>query len=815
MRRQLTLLLLLILSICAFIPNASASAAYAPTIAPALSAQLAVAAANQQISVIVIYKEQVDPHAISGNTRVERQRNLINALHQNAQLRQLGILAFLAKSYRAGSATAIKPLWIINAIAVTATSSVITELSQRPEVGQVAPDFMVQAPVGAATSEPSGPVNPNISKINAPALWALGYQGQGIVIGSMDTGVDATHPDLAAQWRGGTNSWYDPYGQHPTTPADISGHGTWTMGVIVGRSGSGSAIGVAPQAQWIAAKIFRDNGTALASGIHQAYQWMLDPDGNPNTADAPDIVNNSWDYSNINGCDLTFEPDLQSLVAAGIVPVFAAGNYGSGGSSSVSPANNPSAFAVGATNNNDLIYSLSSRGPTTCGQTGSVTFPAVVAPGVAIGTSDLYGSYYTTSGTSLAAPHVSGVLALLMQAHPELSVAQLEAVLTTSAVDLGASGTDNNFGAGRIDAQAALNLLNGTTSGNPTATPTSTPTATSTPLATATATPTSTTLATNTPTATATNTPLATATPTATNTPIPPTATNTALPATATNTPVPPTATPTATNTPVPPTATSAATSTPLPATATPTATNTPIPPTATSTAIPATATATRTPTATSTATPLATNAIFSDGFESGNLASWSTAATDGGRLNASNAAALVGTWGMQAQITSTTPIYLINSAPVAEASYHARFYFSPNSITMTNGSSHDIFVGGSSSGVIIVRIQLRRSSNLYQIRSGVRANNGTYSYTSWYTITNAAHPIELSWIAATTSGGTNGSSKLWIDGVLKGTKANLSNGTYRLEDIVLGPSVGLTSGTTGTEFYDAFVSTRTTYIGP
>ncbi|MDZ4718387.1 MAG: S8 family serine peptidase, partial [Roseiflexaceae bacterium] len=550
MRRQLTLLLLLILSICAFIPNASASAAYAPTIAPALSAQLAVAAANQQISVIVIYKEQVDPHAISGNTRVERQRNLINALHQNAQLRQLGILAFLAKSYRAGSATAIKPLWIINAIAVTATSSVITELSQRPEVGQVAPDFMVQAPVGAATSEPSGPVNPNISKINAPALWALGYQGQGIVIGSMDTGVDATHPDLAAQWRGGTNSWYDPYGQHPTTPADISGHGTWTMGVIVGRSGSGSAIGVAPQAQWIAAKIFRDNGTALASGIHQAYQWMLDPDGNPNTADAPDIVNNSWDYSNINGCDLTFEPDLQSLVAAGIVPVFAAGNYGSGGSSSVSPANNPSAFAVGATNNNDLIYSLSSRGPTTCGQTGSVTFPAVVAPGVAIGTSDLYGSYYTTSGTSLAAPHVSGVLALLMQAHPELSVAQLEAVLTTSAVDLGASGTDNNFGAGRIDAQAALNLLNGTTSGNPTATPTSTPTATSTPLATATATPTSTTLATNTPTATATNTPLATATPTATNTPIPPTATNTALPATATNTPVPPTATPTATNTP-------------------------------------------------------------------------------------------------------------------------------------------------------------------------------------------------------------------------------------------------------------------------
>ena len=234
-----------------------------------------------------------------------------------------------------------------------------------------------------------GAPEPNIVLVNAPALWGQGFYGQGVVVASMDSGVDVSHPDLASRWRGGSNSWFDPYEQHPTTPTDLSGHGTWTTGIMVAGDAGGTSLGVAPGAQWIAVKIFNDQGGSTATAIHQGFQWLLDPDGDPNTADAPQVVNNSWTFA-YPGCNLEFELDLQSLRAADILPVFAAGNGGPNANTSYSPSNNPSAFAVGATNNNDQIYAYSSRGPSTCG--GSVgPFPEIVAPGVNINTTDLGG----------------------------------------------------------------------------------------------------------------------------------------------------------------------------------------------------------------------------------------------------------------------------------------------------------------------------------------------------------------------------------------------------------------------------------------
>jgi hypothetical protein len=163
--------------------------------------------------------------------------------------------------------------------------------------------------------------------------------------------------------------------------------------------------------------------------------------------------------------------------------VFAAGNGGPYSNTSYSPANNPAALAVGATDNNDQIYAYSSRGPTTCGGS-SGPFPELVAPGVNILSADLYGSYSTNTGTSLAAPHVAGGLALLLSAYPNLAADDQVNALTHSVVDLGASGPDDVYGYGRLDLLAALNWLeaNPPSTPAPSPTPTPTPTASPTPL---------------------------------------------------------------------------------------------------------------------------------------------------------------------------------------------------------------------------------------------------------------------------------------------------------------------------------------------
>jgi subtilisin family serine protease len=332
---------------------------------------------------------------------------------------------------------------------------VAAELARRPDVQEVRPSSTIQAPsvVTAAAAEP------NVAQVNAPALWDLGYRGQGMVVASMDTGVDGSHPELAARWRGGSNSWYDPNGQHPATPTDVIGHGTQTMGVMVGGDGGGTSVGIAPDARWIAVKIFNDRGQATSTGIHLGYQWLLDPDGNPATADAPNVVNNSWTMA-AGSCSLEFQPDLRNLRAAGILPVFAAGNYGPAAGTSASPANNPEALAVGAVDDAGVIDLSSSRGPSACAaQTG---YPQLVAPGVGIRTTDLYGGYIDASGTSLAAPQVAGALALLLQAMPGLPADRQATALQSGAVDLGPVGPDDSYGSGRLDILASYNWLRST-----------------------------------------------------------------------------------------------------------------------------------------------------------------------------------------------------------------------------------------------------------------------------------------------------------------------------------------------------------------
>ena len=418
--------------------------------------------AGQTITVIVTLNKQADLSRVNGADRAARQSGVVQALQTTANATQGQLKRFLESRQSQGLLQSYSPFWVFNGFSVTATGSVINELSHHPDVYSITSNDIQIVPA-------AGIPEPNISLVNAPAIWSQGYSGQGVVIASMDSGVDVNHPDLSARWRGGSNSWYDPYGQHPSTPTDLSGHGTQTMGIMVGGDLSGTSIGVAPAAQWIAVKMFNDAGGSTATAIHLGYQWLLDPDGDPGTADAPQVVNNSWTYAN-PGCYLDFEPDLGSLRAAGILPVFAAGNGGPYTGTSYSPANNPSAFAVGAVDNNDQIYAYSSRGPSTCGgSTGP--YPELVAPGVNIKTAGLFGSYPSETGTSFSSPHVAGGLALLLSAYPNLDADLQEQALIDNAVDLGSVGPDDIFGYGRLDLQAAYQWLQ-TNAPTPTPAPT-------------------------------------------------------------------------------------------------------------------------------------------------------------------------------------------------------------------------------------------------------------------------------------------------------------------------------------------------------
>ena len=437
-----------------------------------LQGELAMAGPGEKVSVIVRMKDPVEiqPFAIparkKGSVRTQARANLTRTLKAHAEQSQQPVQKLLERH----GITRFLPLWLINGMALQLTAAQIEEVARLPEVESLVLDQAIELPK-IVTTQTSVAAQPNIDLVKAPALWALGYAGQGVTVAVMDSGVDINHPDLEPRWRGGTNSWFDPNGEHPLLPTDKDGHGTQVTGLLLGGSNSGSTIGVAPDAEWIGVKIFADDGAAQSSAIHAGFQWLLDPDGNPNTDDAPDLVNNSWGFDDLpNLCSALsaeFQADVKTLNAAGIAVVFAAGNTGPGDSSSIAPANYPESFAVGSvgtSTSSTLISTFSARGPSAC---DSTIYPEVVAPGFQLWTSDLtddgvsLASYRMVSGTSFSTAHGSGVMALLLSAFPDISVSTLETALKQSAIDLGTLGADNAYGYGLVDSLSAFNYLAG------------------------------------------------------------------------------------------------------------------------------------------------------------------------------------------------------------------------------------------------------------------------------------------------------------------------------------------------------------------
>lgn len=231
------------------------------------------------------------------------------------------------------------------------------------------------------------------------------------------------------------------------------------------------------------------------------------------------------------------------------------------------------------------------------------------------------------------------------------------------------------------------------------------------------------------------------------------------------------------------------------------------------------TATATRTPTATASPSPGPTqppDLIFRDGFESGNLSAWSSSFTDSGDLNVSSSAALVGNYGLRAVIDDNNAIYVTDDSPNAETRYRVRFYFDPNSITMSGNNDYYIFYGYAGSSTQVLQLQLRSSGTSYQLQAALRNDSSSWTNSGWFNISDAPHYIELDWRASTASGANNGSLTFWIDGgAPRASLTGVDNDTRRIDRIRLGAASGIDNGTRGTTYFDAFESREQSYIGP
>ncbi|WP_326820742.1 S8 family serine peptidase [Streptosporangium sp. NBC_01756] len=395
---------------------------------------------------------------------------VVTALRSTAESSQAGVLGLLRDA-----GVRHTSLYINNSIYVYDGSPDLAErLAADPGVERirVPRTYTLPKPSPGERVASADPVEWGLSAIHADKVWSeYGTTGRGIVIGNIDSGVDFDHPALVASYRGNDGdgtfthdyNWFDPTGvcgTSPSAPCDNFGHGTHTMGTMVGDGGPGNQIGVAPGARWIAAKgCQRDQCGELALAL--SAQWMLAPtapDGSgPDPSKRPNILNNSW--SSAPG-DPWYQDYVRQWVAAGIFPAFAVGNDGPKCGTQHAPGEYPESYAVGAVDKNGAVAWFSSRG--TAESAGSK--PDIVAPGQGVRSSVPGGGYQVQNGTSMATPHVSGAVALLWSAAPALvgDIAATRAILDRTAHDhadttCGGTAEDNNvYGEGMLDVHRAV-----------------------------------------------------------------------------------------------------------------------------------------------------------------------------------------------------------------------------------------------------------------------------------------------------------------------------------------------------------------------
>lgn len=497
--------LMLLVLIVALVGLVARMAYHPPTVAASAWAQkvdqwvldTAVTNADGQTEFLVYLKEQADlSQAAQLDTKLAKGQYVFEQLTATAERTQAPLLAQLARE-----GVAYQSFWVANMVWVRGDLNVVQAMAQRDDVAHIYanPTVKLDMPTPEQIAEDNAnlentvnlvqAIEWNITKIGAPLVWAAGNIGQGAVIGGQDTGYDWTHPAIKGKYRGwnGTTAnhnynWHDAIhttgsscGANSPVPCDDNGHGTHTMGTMVGDDGGSNQIGVAPGAKWIGCRNM-NAGNGTPATYSECYQWFVAPtdlnNQNPDPSKAPDVINNSWSCPASEGCT---DPNVmltvvQNLRAAGIVSAHAASNAGPSCSTVADPATiYAESFSVGSTTSTDAISGFSSRGPVTSDGSNRRK-PDVSAPGSSVRSSIPGGGYSTLSGTSMAAPHVAGLVGLLVAANPSLAghVDEIEHIIEQTAVhftttqgcggDGSATVPNNVFGWGRIDANAAFLL---------------------------------------------------------------------------------------------------------------------------------------------------------------------------------------------------------------------------------------------------------------------------------------------------------------------------------------------------------------------
>ncbi|WP_238348463.1 cell wall-binding repeat-containing protein [Ornithinimicrobium pratense] len=362
--------------------------------------------------------------------------------------------------------------WATNSIRVSAADAdLVNSMSLAAGVEGIYPTMQIEIPEIVPTVPEKAPnaVEWGVNDVKAPEVWADGFEGEDIVVASIDTGAQWDHPALKEQYRGwdaetGTAdhnySWFDAAGTSPSVPADTNGHGTHVTGTMVGDDGGDNQIGVAPGAKWIAANGCCPSDAALLS----SGQWMLAPTDlsgqNPDVSMRPHIINNSWGTTQPSN-DPFMADVIEAWAASGQFGVFANGNSGAlGCQSSGAPGSLAISYSVGNHTSSHTINPGSGRG---YGEDGTIK-PDISAPGTAVRSSIPGNGYASYNGTSMASPHVAGAVALAWSAAPALrgDVEGTRNLLDGTAIDtenLQCGGTPENnnvFGEGRLDARALV-----------------------------------------------------------------------------------------------------------------------------------------------------------------------------------------------------------------------------------------------------------------------------------------------------------------------------------------------------------------------